>query len=190
MFGDVCNLVGPLIRDLSKENNEMDIDPAAGKESQSTIREKTVAAAVRALLNSLNPRIHPDVGASLSQILELLNITGSSRSRAVMEATFEGEEVLYGKLHGQEPKLHSENTEEILVQFARNLIQSMHQDDTESLRLKRANAILAFAGVSHINPHLVTSLEQGVTGARDAERSNIVRQKLDRALLILHERSP
>jgi len=37
MFGDVCNLVGPLIRDLSKENDEMDIDSAAGKETSNTM---------------------------------------------------------------------------------------------------------------------------------------------------------
>lgn len=65
----------------------------------------------------------------------------------------------------------------------------MHQDEIESLRLKRANAILAFAGILHISPRLVTSLEQGITEARDAERSNIVRQRLDRALLMFHERS-
>lgn len=98
---------------------------------------------------------------------------------------FDGEEILYGKLQGQESALHDQKGEEVLHHFAKNLNQSLRQDDVEPLRLKRANTVLAFVGISHFSPSLTKSLDQGITEARDAERSTSIRQKLDQALLKL-----
>lgn len=37
MFEDVCNTVGPIIRELSKGSDEMDVDSASGKDSSNTM---------------------------------------------------------------------------------------------------------------------------------------------------------
>ena len=108
-------------------------------------------------------------------------------ARAVKEAVFEGEELLFGRLYSQKSSLGSGKAYDILDQFATNLVQSMSQDELESLRLKRAKAILSLAKISHNNARLTRSLGRGVAGARDGERSDSVRQILDEALRTLDE---
>jgi len=135
----------------------------------------------------LRPRLnrYVDICASLSQFCDLLDIASSLKVRVVKDAIFEGEELLFKRLHDQGSPPLTENAEDILVQLSRNLFDSTHQDEIESLRLKRAKAVFALARISKGRPRLTNLLKRGIAGAGDAERSDSVRNVLDQAISTL-----
>ncbi len=170
-------------------------------------REATIAAAVGSLLHSLNPskcsgksslkecrRIRlindVDISASLSHVLDLVKIATTVKARIVKDAIFEGEELVFSKMHDQELPPLTAKAEDILVQLSSNLWDPTHQDEIESLRLKRAKAILALARISKGRSRLTSFLERGLAGARDSERSDSVRKVLEQALATLSGFSP
>jgi hypothetical protein len=170
-------------------------------------REATTAAAVGSLLHSLNPSkcpgksslkqcrrsrltIHLDICANLSQVHDLVKIASTVKARIVKDAIFEGEELVFSKLHDQGLPPLTTKTEDILVQLSSNLYDPTHQDEIESLRLKRAKAVLALARISKGRSRLTSFLEREVAGARDTERSDSVRKFLDQALSTLSGFSP
>jgi len=112
------------------------------------------------------------------------------KARIVKDAIFEGEELVFSKLHDQDLPPLTAKAEDILVQLSSNLWDPTHQDEIESLRLKRAKAVLALARISKGRSRLTSSLERGVAGARDTERSDSVRKFLEQALSTLSGFSP
>lgn len=125
---------------------------------------------------------YADIDANLSQVLDLINIASTVKARVVKDAIFEGEELLFNRLHDREPVPLTETGEDILVQLSSNLFDLAHQDEIESLRLKRAKAVIALARISKGRLRLTGFLERGIPGARDAERSDGVRKLLDQAI--------
>ncbi len=108
-------------------------------------------------------------------------------TRAVKESVLDEAELLFSRLRGHESLLHTANGEVIYVQFADRLVQSNTQDEIESIRLKRAKAMLALADISKSNARLVDLLLPRIDEARHPERSDNIRRVLHQASLMLRE---
>ena len=124
---------------------------------------------------------YADITADLTKILDLMNIASTVKARVVKDAIFEGEELVFSRLHDHERLPVTENAEDILVQLSSNLFDPTHQDEIEALRLKRAKAVVALARISQGRPRLTGFLERSIASARDVERSDSVRKVLDQA---------
>ena len=111
------------------------------------------------------------------------------KARVVKDAIFDGEELVFNRLHDHNSPALPDEAEDILVQLSSNLFDPTHQDDIEALRLKRAKAVFALARLLKGRSRLTGFLDQGIAMARDAERSDSIRKVLDQAASTVSESS-
>ena len=107
------------------------------------------------------------------------------KSRAVLDAVFDGERALFQKLHcDNSPSAGS--TEDILLEHIPTIFD---QDDrVEQTRIKAVDAAAALASHKQLGSRLKILLEREISSAGELERAYSVKQSLDRARRSLLDR--
>jgi len=190
MYDQVYDITKPIIEELARNTEKMDVDSPSGGPSSKAVTELTLAHSLTALLRSIGP---PTGGVEvlntrLSQAYELLTTTNrfESGSKIVQNAMYEALGSLFQNLQKLDQQTLPGSLENTLVEYANQIFAST--DQVEHIRLKAAEAAVALASVSRSGDRLREAFADGLANARRQERSTLVQHSLDRALKISKER--
>ncbi|OCK83918.1 hypothetical protein K432DRAFT_379061 [Lepidopterella palustris CBS 459.81] len=183
LSGVVAEIVGDVVQELMEGEggegaDKMEVDGGeTGK--RAAVTEKTLAAAVEALCDSINPKILQGdaLTKALTEALSLAATAASTHSRPVHLAAFEALKSLFDRLAPDaglalsSPQLHAS--------LQKLLFDSRFEGLSEAVRLKRAQAVVSLARCEGAG--WARELVRGEVEGR-AEKSAVVRGELGKCL--------
>lgn len=190
---DIYDLVYPIaksiIEELLSDVEEMDVDTPSGGPSSKSVKETTIANALKMLIISINPRAKNvnDISVCLSQTVELVVKANRSEkgNKIVQYAILDALQSLFQKLQQIGSQVLPRPLEDTLVEIAKQILSS--NDQVEHVRVKAAEAAIAMAPLAKNGDGLKKGFLEGLTTARSQERSVTVQHSLDLAKKILQD---
>ena len=185
LFAQTYEIAEPAIQAaLGDDASAMDIDEPNGSTSSKSLVEETLANAVAAIVQSVNPKClqGPELVSALGKTLEIVEkVMKDSGSRIILNALFSADSSLFAKFHAHFPTPYTADLEDILAGFAKTLFQT--QDAVEQTRLKAGEALVAMARLckSTGSRKLRGVLEAWIGETMGKERSGVVKQTLRKA---------
>lgn len=188
MYKQIYEITRPVVEESLDNAEEMDVDSKSGGPSSKAVIESTLANAASALLNTINVSHtkHEDLSSEMTQVLELVNRTRTEhRSRMAVEAIYDAEKSLFERLHKAREGDLQENLGSVLIEYTKQIFDCT--DQVEQTRTKAAQAAIALAPVARRWSNVKAAFAQGVSAAKEQERSTTVRQSLERAQRLADE---
>lgn len=189
MYDQVYSVTKPVIEEFSNDAEEMDVDSLSGGPSSRSVKETTIANALKTLIVSINPgaRKVEALNLCLSQTLELIMTVNRSEkgNRTIQYAIFDALELLFQKLRQIGSKVLPKTLEDTLIEFTKLLFTS--NDQVEHVRVKAAEAVIALAPLAKCGERIKPVYTEGLSNVRGQERSSTVQHSLDLAKKILQE---
>lgn len=183
MSSAVLEIVEPIIEELtSRDYDAMEVDDAKSTANNEKLRDRTLAAGVEALQDSINLKQLQRQRASetMLTVVDLIIKANTASSSIVQIATYDALNSLFAKLDTQTVEHLTGRERQLGESLIRLLYRPSNKALTEALRLKRAQTIVALGKVPW--PALVHAI-LGTRLADDIadEKSPVVRQELAKA---------
>ena len=182
MFPKILGVTKPIIEEILSDSDEMDVDSKSGGPSSKSVKELTVANALAALLNSVNPRNMNEQGliSSLNENMELMaRVRIGMPSRLTLNSIYDGQKKLFDRVNEVQHIPLPAPLEHILEEYVKQVFSASEQ--VEETRLKASQAAMSMAGVVSKGKGIQRVFSEQLATARAQERSLPVQQRLDQA---------
>ncbi|KAG8525404.1 uncharacterized protein KY384_009048 [Bacidia gigantensis] len=181
LYDQAYEIAMSTIEKLLGDSDEMDIDSSAGGPSSKTVRDLTIANALKTILRSPHPQdfTRSDWNKALRQCLSLLDRVNETErgNKAAQTAIYESLKLLFQRWQGASEMLPS-SPEEVYKGYTRHVFNA--QDQVENVRLKAAEAAVELAPIALKGEGSKINFSDELKRARVAERSGSVQQVLER----------
>ena len=183
IYDQIHGITEPVVEELVNDAEDMDVDSSTGGPSSKTVKENTIANALKALLCSVNPHTNPPdrLAIRLNQCLKSLDKVNKaeSGSKIIQTAIFDVLTPLLKNMQKTDLKALPAPLEETLIEYTKIIFGA--GDQVENIRTKAAEAAAAMALLAQKSKTFKCVFAEGLNRVRAQERSSSVQQILDRA---------